>query len=331
MNLSIIYLRIFLLILVGMCFEFQGIGQIDTISNEYLPSIATSQVNKKRRNLALSLGGTTYTLGSIALYETWYKNFPRSSFHFYDDSREWRGMDKAGHVFSTYSQANLCFQGWQWTGQNEKNAIWSGLGCALMFQSTIEVMDGLSTQWGFSWSDMGANLVGAGLFAGQQLKWGEQRIVIKNSSSLPDYSQYEGVNPTLINDRITNLYGQGFAQRWLKDYNGQTIWLSANIKSFWPKANLPEWLNFSIGYSAENMFGGFTNSWSSDGLNFSIDENLYPRYSQFYISLDADLSRIQTDSPFVRTLLDILNVIKVPFSAIEVNTLGEVKMHLIRF
>ena len=47
----------------------------------------------------------------------------------------------------------------------------------------------------------------------------------------------------------------------LKDYNGQTYWLSANLKSFFPGSNIPPWLNVAIGYGADGMFGGFENKW----------------------------------------------------------------------
>jgi len=323
----------FLLIFLGL-YSFNSItGQLDTIANGYNPKNATSEVNKKRRNLMLSLGGATYTVGSFALYKTWYEDYPRSSFHFYNDSREWRGMDKAGHLYSTYSQSKLCYQGWRWAGQSEQTAIWSGFACGLIFQSTIEVMDGFSEEWGFSWTDMGANLLGGGLFVGQQKAWGEQRILIKNSSSPKSYDFFENGSEqqNLLDNRIQRLYGSGYLQNWLKDYNGQTVWLSANMRSFFPKLPVPEWLNLSLGYGAENMIGGYSNQWRDNDKEIVIDSELYPRYSQFYISLDADLSKVHTRSPFVRTLLDVLNVLKMPFSAIEINTRGEVKFHLLHF
>ena len=93
----------------------------------------------------------------------------------------------------------------------------------------------------------------------------------------------------------------------------------------------PKWLNIAVGYGAENMFGGYSNTWDVNGVMFDAFEDQFPRYKQFYISLDADLSRIDTGSPFLRTLLDILNIVKLPFSTLEINTLGEVKFHLIRF
>src|SRR3712207_8632374 len=37
-----------------------------------------------------------------------------------------------------------------------------------------------------------------------------------------------------LNMRANDLYGSSFAERMIKDYNGQTYWLSANLKSFMP-------------------------------------------------------------------------------------------------
>ncbi len=37
----------------------------------------------------------------------------------------------------------------------------------------------------------------------------------------------------------------------LKDYNGQTIWLSFNIHSFTKDSFLPKWLSLAVGYGGE--------------------------------------------------------------------------------
>ena len=147
---------------------------------------------------------------------------------------------------------------------------------------------------------------------------------MKTSSSPINYRDRYGDEAFSV--RATELYGSGFFERYLKDYNAQTTWLSVNVNSFARKSRLPKWLNIAVGYGAENLFGGFANQVP----NTTADQQLR-RYSQILISLDADLSKIHTSSPFIRTLLDILNVFKVPFSTIEINTLGEVKFYAIRF
>ena len=55
------------------------------------------------------------------------------------------------------------------------------------------------------------------------------------------------------------------------------------------------------------------------------------RVRQYYLSLDVDLTRIRTNSHLLKTIFDVLNVIKVPFPALEINSQGLVKFHSIYF
>lgn len=296
-----------------------------SVQNDLKQNNTTSKVKKKRLAWTLSVGGAIYTGSSFALYDAWYKDFPSEGFHFYNDLGEWRGVDKGGHIFSGYFQSEWAYKTWRWTGMDDQSAIWTGAATALLAQSTIEAMDGFSTEWGFSLSDFGANLIGIGGFAWQQSVWSEQRIRLKSSSTLIDYQDRYGNE--LYQQRANELYGTGFATRYLKDYNAQNTWISANIRSFFPDSGFPKWLNVAVGYGAGNLFGGFSNDIPQ--LDGSLDQ--HPRYSQFFISLDADLSKIDVESPILRTLLDVVNIVKVPFSTIEINTLGEIKFYAIRF
>jgi hypothetical protein len=46
----------------------------------------------------LSAEGALY-FGSLGgLYFVWYKNYPQSSFHLFNDNNEWMHMDKIGHA-----------------------------------------------------------------------------------------------------------------------------------------------------------------------------------------------------------------------------------------
>jgi len=310
----------FLIILIPT----NGFSQDNHVANVLKSDNTTSDIDKKRLAWSLGLGGAAYTTASITLYDRWYRDYPQGKFHTFNDLGEWRGVDKAGHIFSGYFQSHWAYLGWRWVGMNKKEAIWAGAATGFLAQTTIEVMDGFSEEWGFSIPDFSANLLGIGSFAVQQAIWDEQRILLKTSSTPIDYEERYG---QVAANRANELFGDGFLTRYLKDYNAQTTWASVNLKSFFPDTSLPDWLNVAVGYGAENMFGGFSNDFEDDEL-LDLDHR---RYSQFYISLDADLSKIETASPFWRTLLDIVNVIKIPFSAIEINTLGEVRFHVIRF
>ena len=83
----------------------------------------------------------------------------------------------------------------------------------------------------------------------------------------------------------------------------------------------------ALGYGAANMYGGFDNSWTTGQAEFFADPDLYPRYRQFYLSPDIDLSRLPVRSRLLRTLLGTLNFIKIPAPALELNTRGKLRLH----
>lgn len=296
-------------------------------------------LHKKRFWISAATGTVIYSGVSIGLWNAWYKNYDTSSFHFFNDSKEWLGMDKAGHSYITYNEARWLSNGARWTGMDRKKAAWTGVGIAYGLQMTIEIMDGFSDKWGFSPTDIAFNTLGAGLFIGQEYLWKEQRIVMKIGSHRPNYdttpfSSIDGNATTTPQERADNLYGTAFTQRFLKDYNGQTIWLSGNIHSFLNNkdSKFPKWLNISLGYGAENMFAGFAYDFQDkDGNEFLVNEAVYPRYNQFFLSFDVDLTRIPTKSRFLQTVFSVINFIKIPAPALEYNRVHGLKFHPIYF
>ena len=93
-------------------------------------------------------------------------------------------------------------------------------------------------------------------------------------------------------------------------------------------SKIPDWLNVAVGYGSENMFGGFENEWTAGNETYRLDNELYPRYKQYYLGLDIDLTRIKVKSPFLKSVLSILNIFKLPLPAFEVNSQGKFKAHL---
>lgn len=273
------------------------------------------------------------TGGSVALYGTsllllnhyWYQYYPRSGFHFFNDLPEWNQVDKAGHAFTAYQASRLSAQIWRWTGFSENKSAWIGGLTGLGYQTVIEVLDGFSSQWGFSAGDMLANVGGTGLFLGQELGWHEQRIQLKFSTHINRYT----ADPA-VRERTTELFGKPYLERLLKDYNAQTYWLSFHIKSFLPDSKWPAWLNLAVGYGAENMYGGRDNRWEI-APGDTLDYSNIRRFRQFYLSPDIDFTKIQSRRKGVRVLLQVLNMIKIPAPALEVNSAGKLKLHALCF
>lgn len=264
-----------------------------------------------RRNTVIITEASLATLTLVGLNELWYSDFERSSFRTVNDNEEWLQMDKLGHIFSSYQLGRLGANTLNWAGVSEKDQLLYGSTLGFGFLTAVEVMDGFSEEWGFSWSDMLANLTGTGLYVGQELLWREQRITMKYSFNT---SPYASQRPDAL--------GDGFFEEFLKDYNGQTYWLSANINAFIPNKTIPNWLNIAFGYGADGMLTGDPEDVAFPNQN---------RIRQYYLSLDVDLTRIRTNSHFLRTLFDVFNVIKIPFPALELNSEGRVKLHYLYF
>jgi hypothetical protein len=273
--------------------------------------------NNKRAILAgsanlLAFAGTLGTLNQI-----WYSDHPRSSFHFHDDLKDWKQMDKLGHVTSTYHFSKLSYRSFQWAGlSNSQSTLWGSLS-GMMLISTIEILDGFSAEWGFSWSDMGANVIGSGSFLAQQIFWEDQKITWKYAYSQTGIEKYR-----------PDLLGNNFGENLVKDYNGHTFWLSANLNSL---VNLPDgfprWLNLAIGHGASGMLGSLENPKYFNGN--PLPE--FQRTRHWYIAPDVDLSRIETGSHFVNQVLTTLNFLKFPAPALEYNTQGKWIWHWVFF
>ena len=244
----------------------------------------------------------------VLLDQAWYADYDRAPMHTFDDSREWLQMDKGGHLFSAYQLGRVGHAVMARCGTSNRKATWIGGSLGWVYLAGIEVLDGTSEAWGFSWSDMAANTVGAGLFIGQQFLWEEQRIQVKLSS-----------HPTSYAPLRPDLLGSGFAEELLKDYNGHTFWLSGNLHAFLPESRLPRWLNVAVGYGAEGMLSAHEPP-GGDG-----------RFRQLYLSPDVDLTRIHTKSKLLRTTLFLLNGFKFPLPALELQEGGMLRGHWVYF
>ncbi|HMQ05814.1 MAG TPA: DUF2279 domain-containing protein [Saprospiraceae bacterium] len=323
--------RMYSLLLVILPFFIMG---QETKKSFFEPS---DSIDSNRLYWASATAFVGYSSASIALYHAWYKQFPRSRFQFFNDMREWRNVDKAGHLFASYFQSDYGYHIAKWTGLKKSDALWVALATGGLFQTIIEIMDGFSAEWGFSIADFSANLMGIGVFIGQEKLWDEQKIRIKFSISPQTYSRelissQNGQATSSLYDRSRSLFGQSGIERWLKDYNGHTYWMSLNIKSIFlqHQNTFPDWINLAIGYGASNMFGGFRNTWQENGHTFSVSPLEFPRYSSVYLSPDIDLSRLNVKSQFFKTLLGALNIQKIPAPAVEVTTRGQVFFHILK-
>ena len=292
-------------------FVFQFVVAQNSFDNFFKPS---DSLNKKRQNSLFITEAVLASGALIGLNQLWYADYPKSDFHFINDNSEWMQMDKLGHLYSSYHIGRFGAEALNWSGASKKNQLIYGASLGFVFLTAVEVMDGFSEEWGASMGDVIANASGTALYVSQELIWNEQRITPKFSFHTTEYANYR-----------PDLLGSTMPEQTLKDYNGQTYWFSANLHSFSKKSKIPKWLNVALGYGAEGLIG------ENDDKNILIFPIKPEKYRQFYLSLDLDLTKINTKSHFLKTIFSVLNTVKIPAPTLEYSPQRGFKFHALYF
>lgn len=276
--------------------------------------LENSESFNKKRTVGVSIFNGVAWGGSIsALQFVWYKDFEKSKFHFFNDSHEWLQMDKMGHLTVSWLMARSAGDLYEWSGINHKKAALLGAGYSFAYMTTFEMLDAYNVDWGFSMSDLGFNAFGSMSYGIQEYFWDKQFFKIKFSDHQSGLAHYR---PEIL--------GSDWTSQMLKDYNGQTYWASFNpFHWFNPNSKVPKWINFSIGYGINDQLIG-------DGGTYVIQDGnnqlTFEPYRQVYFSLDIDLEEIPVSSPFLKLVFRSLNIIKVPFPALELSR-GNLQFH----
>ena len=258
----------------------------------------TDTLHQNRLTGLLAGSAALYGTALIGLNELWYAQYERSGFHFVSERNHWQQMDKAGHAFTAYYESVGAYHLLRWCGVDARKSLWYGGLTGFLLQTPIEILDGFSRKWGASPGDIVANAAGSALFIGQQAGWQEQRFRLKFSHA-----------PTSFPEQRPDLLGSNAVQELLKDYNSQTYWLATPANRVIPGADpLPEWLDVAAGYSANGMLGSQRNPGAFRDQ---------PRYRQYLLAPDIDISHFETRSRFVNNLLDVLSILKVPLPGLR--------------
>lgn len=276
-------------------------------------------------NKWLAGGAATAGMAGTILFNYKSMNYEHEQkFHKRNDILVWKQVDKTQHAFLAYNVSRWAAGLWRWSGMpNKKAAIVSSVS-TVAYLTAKEYLDGHNTNGGWSWGDIGANTSGVILFAAQELGWKEQKLNLKMSSKVRTYE------PSL-QERTDKLFGTNTVKRLLKDYNAQTYWLSGNIQSLFHLENFPKWINISIGFGADDMYGNYANIvYDRDDGTTSFDRSDIKRYRQMYIAPDIDLTRIRTNKKVLKTVFLVLNSLKIPAPALEISR-GKLKGHVLYF
>ncbi|MBP4138293.1 DUF2279 domain-containing protein [Flavobacterium geliluteum] len=303
-------MKLIIHILLSFLF-FQSIQAQNKFESFFKPS---DSLNEKRKNAVLITEGALASVALVGLNQLWYADYPQSKFHFINDNADWLQMDKVGHFYSAYHLGRFGAEALNWSGADRKKQLIYGAGIGFVFLTAVEVFDGFSSEWGASSGDLIANATGTALYVSQELLWKEQRITPKFSFHT---TQYAGQRPDLL--------GSSINEQILKDYNGQTYWLSVNLHSFAKDTKIPKWLNLAFGYGADGMLSGN----NQDENPFFIQNS--KQFRQFYLSFDVNLTKIDTKSHFLKTIFSVFNTIKIPAPTLEYSANKGIKAHVFYF
>ena len=201
------------------------------------------------------------------------------------------GMD-----ISIYELAKTMNNAYLWSGLSPKKSRVLSSSIALGYMSAIEIMDGFSSNWGFSFSDVAANIIGPSLFLFQERYFSRQ--IFQPNFSFHSTS-YSSMRPEIL--------GRNWAESLLKDYNGQTYWLCFSPGNL-GLASWPKWLMLSVGHSIDGRLkGNSTEYWGHKSSR------------QYLFSLDIDLTAIHVKSKLLASLFGIINCVKLPFPTLIYN------------
>jgi len=259
-------------------------------------------LDKKKLKRFLIISGASYSLAQVGLYALWYKDQQSQSFQVFDDSQQWKQVDKAGHLYSAYHISQFGANAFLRAGLTDKKSYWYGALMGEVLLLPVEVFDGYSQAYGFSWSDLAANTAGALLLPIQYELWEEIRIQPKFSFHRTDFAPLR-----------PNTLGNGLSEELLKDYNGQTYWFSVDIDKFFGTKNFPHWLNLAIGYGAENMV--YSRSYENEAYGLKA-------YRQYYLAADFDLRKFRkpptsVGNKLLNSLIYLSELIHLPAPALS--------------
>jgi hypothetical protein len=238
--------------------------------------------------LGLVAGGTAvaFAVGHGFLNELWWKGEP-VPFHVNteQDYVYALGADKFGHAFFAFAAATVYADLMRWCGMDSTAAVWTGFGVAMTYQTYVEIRDGFSADYGFSWGDMAANTAGAS-FAVAKHYLPVLRPLDLQISFWPSPAYKSGAYGSIIDD-----------------YESTTHWLAVSPYDWLPtewKNWYPPWLGMAVGHSVQNLDG-------LGGGNHTVT-----------LSLDWDPARIRGLPPWLSGVLRVLHLYHLPAPAVQV-------------
>ncbi len=268
-------------------------GHLDSVKSLINTFATRDKVNYYR--LGIVSGSSLAFLGGfyLRMKTAWWKDTSRK-FHFSYDDKYVKNIDKVGHLYGAVLFTEGFGLGLKWSGLDEDGALLYGGILSTIVYTGIEIKDGFAPYWGFDPGDMTADLIGA------FYPYLQTKVEFLKDFNFK-WSYWPSKNPYFSNIDGINQQDQFFTD----DYEGQTFWLSVNIRNYIPQSIRSFWPDFmyiAAGLSVKNLDG------HGNGDYIII------------ISPDISLQKLfKPDNDFLNSLLGYFDYLHFPLPAIQVS------------
>ncbi len=258
--------------------------------------VAADSLHPIRLAVVATISTGAFVAGHLLQTDIWWKG-EKSAFHF-NWSDDWRyalGADKLGHAFFPYMAAGVYDDVFRWCGVDSTTSIWTAGGLALGYQTWVEIRDGFSAEWGFSWGDETADILGAGLQVAAH-RWPALDAIRLKASYWPSERFRAGSNRVIIDD-----------------YESSYYWVSVDVHSLLPPKAAPywpAWLDLAIGHSVRGL------------------DDQGGGEHRLYIALDLDVRGLPIHGWLWRLLTTPFEYYHLP--APTISLLPSIRLHLLR-
>lgn len=246
-----------------------------------------------RKDIA-TYGTIAWSVGAVFMEFQWwwkddylYKQHPfrlQNDGYFYNSSF---GVDKLGHMFSSYLIFGLTYDVMRWADFDESTSLWTAVAVPASHAIAIELGDGFS-KWAFNISDLYFNSAGI-VYGALQVEY----------PFLRNFNYKWSYYPSGSGGKSDPDWGPA------SDYSGHIYWIAVDVHNILPepaKKYWPEFLNIAVGLGAKNVSYGDTGT-KKHKFAVSLDWNtnaIIPNADTWNILRNL-IGRIHLPAPGVRS------------------------------
>lgn len=233
-----------------------------------------------RKIIATTMVGGLLAGSLVDSYFAWWKGAEKP-FTFYTESwfgEPWLGIDKVGHLYTSYFYFHTFQNILLWGGYEPSTAYWWAFGATAFFALSVEVGDGISP-YGFDYQDLVYNFAGLG------------------------YGMLQTKVPYLNNFNFKWSYVPSNGYRWpprfTQHYDAHTYWLTVNVHNLLPediKEYWPSFIHLALGYGVGD---NVTRREGVIGLDFNLADIFQPRNKELLL-MQKTLNMFHLPAPAIK-------------------------------